>query len=349
MTEQHAPSTLERACDALAPAVKVESWNGGLPYFISPSGGRLAADLPAAVAWVSDHREALDDLLIDVGAFVLRGFPVADTEAFDRLMASYTSAPIDYSGGATVRSAIAGRVYEATRAPADLIIPLHQEMAYLPKHPNRLAFFCYVAPTDGGETMIGDMRRYESAIASPFRDLVAERGVIYRRNFRSAGDLTHPLLNAMHQTWPAVFGSDDPAAAERACDDMGLTYRWNDDGSLTTEYRTSAFKNHPVTGQTVWFNQIAAQTPHPRAIGDVAWSLLEEHYPPGRPRGYDTVLGDGTPLDHDDVEMLHDVANEVTVLFPWRAGDVMVVDNFLTAHGRNRFSGDRDVQVMLLD
>ena len=53
----------------------------------------------------------------------------------------------------------------------------------------------------------------------------------------------------------------------------------------TTEYRTSAFKRHPITGEELWFNQIAAQTPHPRAIGEALGSILpnaEVHdLPPG--------------------------------------------------------------------
>ncbi len=36
------------------------------------------------------------------------------------------------------------------------------------------------------------------------------------------------------------------------------------------------------------------------------------------------------------------------VAFPWSAGDVMVLDNFRVAHGRNRYEGHRDVQVALL-
>jgi alpha-ketoglutarate-dependent taurine dioxygenase len=35
------------------------------------------------------------------------------------------------------------------------------------------------------------------------------------------------------------------------------------------------------------------------------------------------------------------------VSFPWQAGDAMFVDNFLVAHGRAPFTGDREVQVAL--
>ncbi|MGE1070901.1 TauD/TfdA family dioxygenase [Pantoea agglomerans] len=35
--------------------------------------------------------------------------------------------------------------------------------------------------------------------------------------------------------------------------------------------------------------------------------------------------------------------------FDWRAGDVMLVENRITAHGRRPFNGPRDVQVMLFE
>ena len=41
--------------------------------------------------------------------------------------------------------------------------------------------------------------------------------------------------------------------------------------------------------------------------------------------------------------------NGLIVRFPWSHGDVMLLDNFLTAHGRNSYTGKRDVQVALLN
>ena len=35
------------------------------------------------------------------------------------------------------------------------------------------------------------------------------------------------------------------------------------------------------------------------------------------------------------------------IAFRWQTGDVMLIENRLTGHGRNPFTGPRDVQVML--
>ena len=35
--------------------------------------------------------------------------------------------------------------------------------------------------------------------------------------------------------------------------------------------------------------------------------------------------------------------------FPWSHGDVLLIDNYLTAHGRNTYTGRRDIQVALIN
>jgi alpha-ketoglutarate-dependent taurine dioxygenase len=76
--------------------------------------------------------------------------------------------------------------------------------------------------------------------------------------------------------------------------------------------------------------------------------LFEEYYPPGRPRPYDTTYGDGGPIDVDDVHAVYAAMDEAIVAFPWQLGDVLVLDNILTGHGRNTFTGPRDIQVAML-
>src|SRR5690606_35738830 len=131
----------------------------GLPVFITPHDPRLASDLDHAAAWLRDRQEALDAYLTEVGAVVLRGFAFRDTAGFNAAVAHYPDMPHGYTGGATPRSAIQGRAFEATRAPAAAKLMFHQEMAYLPTYPSKLAFFCNVPAETGGATLIADVRR----------------------------------------------------------------------------------------------------------------------------------------------------------------------------------------------
>jgi alpha-ketoglutarate-dependent taurine dioxygenase len=340
------------AAKALGESVRTTTNTGAtLPVFVEPVDPRLANDVQAASDWVREHRRELDNVLLTHGAYVLRNFPVVDTASFDSIIDSYDSAAMDYSGGATLRGTVQGRIYEATRVPAEMRLPLHQEMSYLPHWPGRLSFYCHVAPATGGETIVGDMRAAGAAIPQEFFEAVAERGVLYRRNFRDESDTRHPALDAIHRTWQDAFLTQDKAAAEARCATMGLEYRWNDDGSLTTEFRTAGVIEHPATGERVWFNQIPAQTMRTkteRTYGPTITALIEEWYPSGHPRPNETWFGDGGEIDPADIDAVYDALDAVAVAFPWEAGDVMVLDNVLTAHGRNSYTGERDVQVALL-
>ena len=50
----------------------------------------------------------------------------------------------------------------------------------------------------------------------------------------------------------------------------------------------------------------------------------------------------------EDVMRLYPLLASLEVAFPWRQGDLMILDNFYTFHGRNPYTGHRDVQVALL-
>jgi len=342
----------DAAARGLGESVKVETVAGTTsPLFIEPVDTRLANDRQLAAEWVAEHRPGLDEVLLAHGAYVLRNFGVVDTASFDGIVGSYGSAVMDYSGGATLRGTVQGRIYEATRLPPDLSLTLHQEMSYLPRWPGRVAFYCHVAAATGGETIIGDMRAVTAAIPPEFFNAVDTRGVLYCRNFRDQSDERHPILDAIHRTWQDTFLTDDKATAEAGCARMGFEYRWNDDGSLSTEFRTAGVIEHPATGERVWFNQIPAQTMQTmieRRFGPEITALIQEYYPPGRTRPTDTLFGDGGAIDSADIDAVFDTLDAVTVAFAWKPGDVMVLDNVLTAHGRNPYTGDRDVQVALL-
>jgi hypothetical protein len=56
---------------------------------------------------------------------------------------------------------------------------------------------------------------------------------------------------------------------------------------------------------------------------------------------------DGSPIDNETARRIRLALREETVTFPWRRGDVLVLDNMLIAHGRRPFTGDRCVFVAM--
>ena len=58
--------------------------------------------------------------------------------------------------------------------------------------------------------------------------------------------------------------------------------------------------------------------------------------------------GDGKPLDAAAVAIVAELADEMTFDIPWQQGDVALVDNYVTMHGRRAFSGTRRVFASLV-
>jgi len=337
---------------AIGAEVRIEPYAAGqgLPLFITPLAPELRDDLDAAAGWVRERQAAFDELLCEAGAVVLRGFAFRDTAGFSRAVEHYPEPAFGYLGGATPRAHIAGRAFEATRVPPEAKLPFHQEMAYLPTYPSKLAFFCNHAPATGGETLIGDVRRFEAALPRRFRDEIRARGVRYLRNFRdpawSTGDAA---ADAVHRPWPEAFSTEDPSAAEASCRSMGLDFRWEANGSLSVIHLAPGFVTHPRTGREIWFNQIPSQAPNVRNLGPERLALYRQVYDAtGATRPYTATYGDGAAFDPDDLAAIYPILDEIEVAFPWRNGDLMLLDNFHVFHGRNPFTGHRDVQVALL-
>ncbi|MGE0387605.1 MAG: TauD/TfdA family dioxygenase [Gammaproteobacteria bacterium] len=324
---------------------------GSPPLFVEPVAAPLMRDRGAVIDWFRARTEAFDRIASEAGAYVLRGFPLRTAEDFSALTVHLPPMPLGYSGGATPRKAITGNVYEATQVPAMVQILLHQEMAYLHRYPAELGFFCQVAPDSGGETIIGDMRRFQAGLPEPFLREIADKGVSYHRNFR-ASDVPHPCEahpRIYHATLAQGFGTDDRAEVEAQCRALGMTWRWLDDGSLSTRLDRPGFAVHRLTGRPVYFNHFLTQIMDLEWLGDTAGPYLDMYDRAGRPRPYHTTFGDGSEVTAQDYRRISAGLRAVTVGFPWQPGDVMILDNVHTAHGRNPYTGTRNVQVVMID
>lgn len=304
-----------------------------LPLVVQPA----VPDLDAA-SWVRANTDWIGRKVTEHGGVLFRDFGLDGPAAFEAIARLIAPALVDYVEGSSPRIMVTDKVYTSTEYPPEFFVSMHSELSYAHRWPSKIFFFCDVEPEEGGETPIADNRKVLEALSPSVRERFLERGVRYTRNLhggRGAG-----------LSWQTVFETDDRAVVERYCEEGSIEYRWTgEDGLRTSQTRPAAIR-HPATRDLLWFNQVDQW--HPSNLEpDVAKALLattaEEDLPIN---GY---FGDGSALDPADLDEVRAVYRQVMVRFPWRKGDLLVLDNMLVAHGRMPFAGKRRVVVTMGD
>jgi alpha-ketoglutarate-dependent taurine dioxygenase len=311
--------------------VREEQGPGGLPLLLTP-----AVPGVDALAWAEAHRASLEERLQRHGALLFRGFDVAGTAGLQAFVRAVCGDLLEYRERSSPRSEVADRVYTSTDYPADQPIFPHNEHSYARRFPLKLFFACITPPETGGETPIGDTRRILARIHPQVRRRFEEKGWMYVRNF-------HPGFGL---PWQTVFQTDDRAQVEQYCQAAGIDLEWRDGDRLRTRQVRPATARHPRTGETAWFNHATFfhVTTLPAAIRE---PLLRDFDLEDLPNH--TWYGDGTPMEPETAEHLRQAYLEEMVALPWQEGDVLLIDNLLTAHARNPFTGPRKVVVAMAD
>ncbi len=161
-----------------------------------------------------------------------------------------------------------------------------------------------------------------------------------------AGGGETPVDNDIGASVAEAFGADDRRAVESYCRANAIQFEWQPNGELRTWQRRSAVVRHPRTGQRCWFNQIAflnEWTMDP----EVREYLVDTYGEDGLP--FNTRFGNGDPIGADVIQLIDEVYEQNTVRERWQSGDLFLVDNVRTAHGRESFEGPREVLVAMAD
>jgi len=299
----------------------------GLPLLLRPRARGI--DL---TAWAGLNRALINDSLRKRGGILFRGFHLESPEEFQRLIAVISGELLHYTYASTPRTQVSGGIYTSTEYPANQRIPLHNEMSYARSWPMKIWFYCETPAESGGETPIADSREVFQRIAADVRDRFARKKVMYVRNYGEGLDLS----------WQQVFKTSDPAQVERFCADAGIEFEWKAGGRLRTSQVCQAVTVHPSTGESVWFNQ--AHLFHVSSLDpDVRGKLLSQFGPEDLPRN--ACYGDGSPFEAEALEEIRKAYERSEIVFPWRAGDILLLDNTLAAHGRRPYRGRRRVLV----
>jgi alpha-ketoglutarate-dependent taurine dioxygenase len=282
--------------------------------------------------WAAHNREWIETRVLQHGALLFRDFAVKGVTEFEQCIQAISGEALEYRFRASPRTQVQGHIYTSTEYPADQSIFPHNEHAYSPRFPLRLYFFCVTPAQQGGETPIGDTRHVLQAIPAPIRERFSHTNVMYVRNYGDGFGLP----------WQTVFQTTDRAEVEAYCRSVNIAVEWRDGNRLRTRHVGPAIVKHPRTGEEVWFNHATffhVSTLEP----SIRQALLAEFREQDLPQN--TYYGDGTPIEPAVLEALRAAYRQAMIVFPWQQGDVLLLDNMLAVHGRQPFSGPRQVVV----
>ncbi|TMN45128.1 TauD/TfdA family dioxygenase [Pseudoalteromonas sp. S2755] len=289
-------------------------------------------DLPT---WYNQNESEIAQELAKYGAVLFRGFNIHSEDDFQQFVATSIKQTAKYVEGATPRTKLSKGVYTATEFPSDQEIALHNELSYVTEPPSKLAFCCLTAPESGGQTQLVDVRKVLNRID---RDIVSEfekrEGWLLRRNYG----------NGYGPTVAKAFGMTDIADIKAYGEKVDLKVTPISDEKVVTEQVRKAVHQHPISGEKVWFNHISFWHTNnlcPDVRAKMQEDLALEDFP------YSTRYGDGSDIDDKTVEALRLAYTKEEVKFDWREGDVLLIDNWLVAHGRKPFTGARRVLVAM--
>lgn len=302
-----------------------------LPVLIHPNSGGF--DLSG---WFAENKEVIESLTLKYGGVLFRGFDIDTIERFNELMACYSNESIPYMFRSSPRYAISDRVYVSTTHPQQREIKMHSEQSYSFAWGKKIIFCCITEPGSQGETPIANNRNILRHLSPELIQKFREHGVIYERN----------LSTEIGMAVKEVFQMDDEQEIKAYCDQNNIEISFSSPEDAVIRWKRPAIVQHPDTGETIWFNH---------AYFFNKYSILEEiglSYDDDSLDDYlasNTFFGDGSPLTHEEYLEIGSAYEKEKVVFTWQKGDVLFLDNMLTAHGRSPYTGDRKIVVSIIE
>lgn len=308
---------------------------GNLPLVIEPTIEEASAAELAEFA--AGKRAWLDEMLHTHGGVLFRGFAIREIEQFQELSKALLPELKPYVEGQSPRTKIGDNVYTSTEFPAQYRITLHNELSYAKAPPPRIIFHCHVEPAKGGETPILDCRKAYAAMPAALRDRFEQVGVRYVK-------CMHGNDRGLGKSWAQHFETEDKTEVEAYLRENDIDFEWAVDGSLKTAAHRPGTTRHPVTGEPHWFNQAnlwhitnVDERHRQQIIDRCGADNLPTH----------ALYGDGTPISDQEIDEVRRVLWDNAVIFPWKQGDVLVLDNYLVAHGRMPYTPPRKILVAM--
>jgi alpha-ketoglutarate-dependent taurine dioxygenase len=314
---------------------------GELPLVIEP---KKSTTIDAFLDLLKHNNEFFRKSLLKHGGLLFRNFPITNEQDFGALIKTLNVGPfMNYIGGDSPRNKICEGIYTSTEAPPYIKIPLHNEFSFVNKYPKHIFFYCHIAPEKNGETIIGDARKIYQKMDPSVREKFKNKGLKYTSRYFYKNDFMRFITRNSHKTWINVFETHNKNEVERLCHENDFLFKWNKNDWLEVSQVRPATIKHPLTQDSIWFNQAHLYDFNPKFLGWWRYLGVKLVYSRKYTKLHDVSFADESSIPRQDLYHVMDVLDANTIAFPWQKGDVLVLDNILSMHGRATFSGKRRI------
>ncbi|MBL0743067.1 TauD/TfdA family dioxygenase [Chryseolinea lacunae] len=313
---------------------KIAVTDNGLPLIIKFEN---TIETDSFIDWYKRHAEFLETKIHDNGAVLFKNIGIGELGDFDYIMKNIAGTPLRYVDGFSPRTKLSSSTYTSTEYDKDFFITLHNELSYSAKWPAKIFFCCIIPSETGGQTAIADGRKILRRMRPELLAEMKQKGVKYVRNLHGGG--------GAGPSWQQTYETESRADVEKFCTENNIEFSWKEDGGIKLTQFRPAVIDHPVTGETVWFNQVDQF--HPSHLDKDIYEMLMLMYSREEDLPMYGAFGDGSVLSEAAVKEIQDTVAKEIVLNTWEKGDLLMVDNILVCHGRMPFTGDRKILVSM--
>jgi hypothetical protein len=288
-----------------------------VPSFDAPTG--------SPYSWLRNVAATVHDRLSIHGAVLLRGLSLTEPADLVEARRALDIVPFSLIEDFAPRRDFGSGVVSPIQWPDNRILCPFQEGSFSTESPSTVLTTCMTPPETGGEAHLADTRLISACLPADLAERVRAHGWTLTRVFHDGFGI--PWTDAFSVTSRTELA--DLLARE------GIEHQWLPHGPLRTVRRRPAVVEHPVTGEECWFNQLAFLNSASMERRELA--VLTDAF--GEDIPIDTALGDGTCLSALELSTIQQAYEQVTYVLEWRRGDLLVVDNIMTAQGRAPFTG----------
>ncbi|MBI3550178.1 MAG: TauD/TfdA family dioxygenase [Elusimicrobia bacterium] len=319
-----------------------------LPQVICAKGDM---DFPSFLKLVEKNKKQIQQSVTRNGGVLFRGFPIARPQQFqDTLQTLGLDLSPEYPLGTAPRTKVTNYVFTAREGANNFILGPHNEMSYLSMRPKWISFVCMQAPEVYGETPIFNCQTTFEDMDPEAKDFLSTEKIKYYR-YMTKERTTFPLYSGA--PWPQVFETEDKKEVDKVCKKYDVAYSWRPGDVLELETIAPAVVEHPETKAKCvnmnvchWYQRVG----NLKDFSDRGNNLANLYYlalafvrQTLGTSSLRTRLANGKPIPLWVMRSLCDSLWRHSVMYRWRKGDILLIDNVLTMHGRLNVVPPREI------